>query len=143
MDGTLTTEAAIPDSAGLNLFRADPALASLARLYLPSDLADHLLPHLDRLGALAGSTLDALAAEADRNPPVLHPRNRRGEDQQSIAKHPAYREMERLAFGEFGLAALSHRGGVLGWPAPMPAAAKYLLTYLFAQAEFGSSAPSA
>ena len=106
MDGTpFTSESAVPDSAGLNLFRADPALASLARLYLPADLAEHLLPHLDRLGALAGSTLDALAGEADRNPPILHPRNRRGEDQQSIAKHPAYREMERLAFGEFGLAA--------------------------------------
>ena len=141
MDGTLTTESAVPDSAGLNLFRADPALASLARLYLPADLADHLLPHLDRLGALAGSTLDALAGQADRNPPILHARTRRGEDQQSIAKHPAYREMERFAFAEFGLAALSHRGGVLGWPAPMPAAAKYLLTYLFAQAEFGLLCP--
>ena len=142
MDGSpITTESDVPDSAGLNLFRADPALARLSRLYLPADLADHLLPHMDRLGALAGSTLDALASEADRNPPVLHPRNRRGEDQQSIAKHPAYREMERLAFSEFGLAALSHRGGVLGWPAPMPAAAKYLLTYLFAQAEFGLLCP--
>ena len=50
-------------------------------------------------------------------------------------------EMERLAFGEFGLAALSHRGGVLGWEAPMPPAAKYLLTYLFVQAEFGLCCP--
>lgn len=146
MDGSrITTESAVPDSAGLNLFRADPALAPLARLYLPPSiapgLADHLLPHLDRLGALAGSTLDALAGEADRNPPTLHPRTRQGEDIQSIAKHPAYREMERLAFGDFGLAALSHRGGVLGWPAPMPPAAKYLLTYLFAQAEFGLLCP--
>ncbi len=49
--------------------------------------------------------------------------------------------MERLAFGEFGLAALSHRGGVLGWPAPMPPAAKYLLTFLFVQAEFGLMCP--
>ena len=142
MDGSrITAESAVPDSAGLNLFRADPALASLARLYLPADLAEHLLPHLDRLGGLAGASLDALAGEADRNPPRLRPRTRRGEDIQSIDKHPAYREMERLAFGEFGLAALSHRGGVLGWPAPMPPAAKYLLTYLFAQAEFGLLCP--
>ncbi|HEY8614221.1 MAG TPA: acyl-CoA dehydrogenase family protein, partial [Roseomonas sp.] len=59
----------------------------------------------------------------------------------SIEYHPAYREMERLAFGEFGLAALSHRGGVLGWDKPMPPAAKYLLTYLFVQAEFGLCCP--
>src|SRR5712671_2950226 len=51
--------------------------------------------------------------------PVLRPRTRRGEDRQTIEKHPAYQEMERLAFGEFGLAALSHRGDVLGWPTPM------------------------
>jgi alkylation response protein AidB-like acyl-CoA dehydrogenase len=133
--------AAIPDSHGLNLFRADPVLARLASLYLPPDLAAHLEPHLDRLGALAGGTLDALAMTADHNPPELHHRNRRGEDTQSIEYHPAYREMERLAFGEFGLAALSHRGGVLGWNKPMPPAAKYLLTYLFVQAEFGLCCP--
>ncbi|MCR0982147.1 acyl-CoA dehydrogenase family protein [Roseomonas populi] len=133
--------AAIPDSHGLNLFRADPVLARMAALYLPDTLAAHLAPHLDRLGALAGGTLDALAMTADRNQPVLHHRNRRGEDAQSVEYHPAYREMERLAFGEFGLAALSHRGGVLGWDAPMPPAAKYLLTYLFVQAEFGLCCP--
>ncbi len=49
--------------------------------------------------------------------------------------------MEQFAFGDHGLAALSHRGGVLGWPAPMPPAAKYLLTYLFVQAEFGLMCP--
>jgi len=132
---------AVPDSHGLNLYRADPALARLAALYLPPDLDAHLAPHLDRLGALAGSELDTLAGEADRNPPVLHPRTRRGEDRQTIEKHPSYRAMERLAFGEYGLAALSHRGGVLGWPAPMPPAAKYLITYLFVQAEFGLMCP--
>ena len=32
---------------------------------------------------------------------------------EAIDYHPAYREMERIAFGEFGLAAMSHRAGVL------------------------------
>jgi len=136
MNGT-----AVPDSRGLNLFRADPALAGLAALYLPSDLYRQLEPHLDRLGALAGGRLDTLAGQADRNPPVLHVRSRSGEDGDWIEKHPAYRSMEELAFGAFGLAALSHRGGVLGWPTPMPPAAKYLLTYLFVQAEFGLMCP--
>ncbi len=132
---------AVPDSRGLNFFQADPMLARLARLYLPPDLAAHLLPHLDRLGALAGGRLDVLAGQADRHPPVLHPRSRTGADVPHIEKHPAYEEMERLAFGEFGLAAMSHRPGVLGWPAPLPPAAKYLLTYLFVQAEFGLMCP--
>lgn len=136
-----TGAAAIPDSQGLNLYRADPVLADSASLYLPEGLAAHLAPHMDRLGALAGGALDRLAMTADQNPPVLHHRSRRGGDEQTIEYHPAYREMERLAFGEFGLAALSHRPGVLGWDQPMPPAAKYLLTYLFVQAEFGLCCP--
>ena len=132
---------AVPDSRGLNLHRADPDLQRLAELYLPGGLAAHLEPHLDRLGALAGGELDELAGIADHNPPVLRPRTRRGEDAQGIDYHPAYRQLEQTAFGDYGLAALSHRAGVLGWNAPMPPAAKYVLTYLFVQAEFGLCCP--
>ncbi len=138
-----TTSAAspVPDNFGVNRFRDDPELDALLALYLPAPLHAHLRPHLDRLGAMAGARLDALAGEADRNPPTLSVRSRRGEDQQRIHKHPAYVELERAAYGEFGLAALSHRGGVLGWPDPMPATAKYALTFLFVQAEFGLCCP--
>ncbi|HEY1931834.1 MAG TPA: hypothetical protein VGG99_07480 [Acetobacteraceae bacterium] len=131
----------VPDSHGLNLYRADPTLARLIRLYVLPDLATHLHPHLDRLGALAGGRLDALAATADKNPPVLHHRTRAGADRQSIEKHPAFVEMERLAFGEYGIAALSHHPGVLGWPARLPPIAKYLIVFLFSQAEFGLMCP--
>ena len=130
----------MPDSRGLNLFRADPYAAALSRLYLPAALHAHLLPHLDRLGALAGGRMDELAADADRHPPTLSVRNRAGADESRIDKHPAYVELERLAYSEFG-AALSHRGGALGWPEPMPAAAKYALSHLFVQAEFGLCCP--
>jgi acyl-CoA dehydrogenase len=132
---------AVPDAAGQNLWRADPAFARLLPLYLPAELLAVLLPQLDRLGALAGGELDALAGTADRNPPQLLHRTRRGEDAQSVEYHPAYREMERLAFGEFGLTSMSHRPGVFGWPAPLPPAAKYALTFLFSQAEFGLLCP--
>ena len=131
---------AIPDSRGINLYRADGDAAALFRHYLPVDLFGHLEPHLDRLGALAGGRLDMLAGIADHNPPTLAVRQRTGEDCNRIEKHPAYVEMERLAFAEFGLAALSHRGA-LGWPEPMPPVAKYALTYLFVQAEFGLLCP--
>ncbi|KAG4080825.1 hypothetical protein HA402_009996 [Bradysia odoriphaga] len=137
----LATATAVPDARGLNLFRADPHAAGLASLYLPADLYTHLLPHLDRLGALAGGKMDELASIADKNPPTLSVRARSGSDQSRIEKHPAYVELERLAYSEFGLAAMSHRGGVLGWPTPMPPAAKYALTHLFAQAEFGLCCP--
>ncbi len=140
-DALSLNQAAVPDSRGINLYTADPALRRLAGLYMPADLLAHLEPHLHRLGGLAGGALDELAGQADRNPPILHVRSRNGTDLQHIEKHPAYIAMEQLAFGEYGLAALSHRGGVLGWPDPMPAVAKYLITYLFVQAEFGLMCP--
>jgi alkylation response protein AidB-like acyl-CoA dehydrogenase len=133
--------AALPDSRGTNLFRADPGFAALLALYLEPGLHAHLLPHLDRLGALAGDRLDELAGIADRNPPQLRHRDRAGEDRQSIEKHPAYAAMERIAFSEYGLAAMSHRPGVLGWPGALPPAAKYALSYVFVQAEFGLCCP--
>lgn len=135
------TEHPVPDRAGANAFDDDPEFASLLPLYLPPALADHLLPHLRRLGELAGGRLDELARTADLNPPTLEHRSRDGHDRQRVHKHPAYVEMERVAFSDFGLAAMSHRGGVLGWPEPMPAAVKYALTYLFVQAEFGLCCP--
>ena len=133
--------AAVPDSHGTNLFAADPSFDALLSLYLPPDLHAHLKPHLQRLGALAGSELDELALTADKNPPQLHHRTRAGEDRQWIEKHPAYRRLEEVAFREFGLAAMSHRPGVLGWPKPLPPAAKYALSYLYVQAEFGVCCP--
>ncbi len=131
----------IADSRGLNLYRADPGYAGLLGLYLDADLFAHLAPHFDRLGAIAGSELDQRAAEADRTPPQLHHRTRTGEDRQWVEKHPSYRRLEEVAFGEYGLAAMSHRAGVLGWPRPLPPIVKYALTYLYVQAEFGVCCP--
>lgn len=130
----------VPDARGINLYTAD-ACHRIFGCYLPADLKTHLEPHLSRLGALAGEHLDDLAGVADKHPPTLSVRTRAGIDQSHVHKHPAYVELERWAYSEFGLAAMSHRGGVLGWPEPMPPAAKYALTYLFVQAEFGLCCP--
>ncbi|AHV93916.1 acyl-CoA dehydrogenase family protein [Bordetella holmesii] len=134
-------QTAVPDSRGQNLFDVDPYAAPMAACYLPEDLYTHLLPHLRRLGELAGGQMDELAMTADHQAPTLSVRHRSGADESRVEKHPAYVELERLAYSEFGLAALSHRSGVLGWPKPMPAAAKYALSHLFVQAEFGLCCP--
>lgn len=131
----------IPDRAGSNAYLDDPEFEPLLRLYLKADLFEHLQPHLRQLGELAGGELDTLAYEADQNPPTLQHRSRAGLDDQRILKHPAYIAMEKLAFSDYGLAAMSHRGGVLGWPTPMPPVAKYALSFLFVQAEFGLCCP--
>jgi alkylation response protein AidB-like acyl-CoA dehydrogenase len=136
-----TQQAALPDSRGRNAFDDDRSLRDLLPLYLPADLLAHLTPQLHQLGSLVGDRLDELAHSADANPPILHHRDRRGLDRQWIEKHPAYGAMEQIAFGDLGLAAMSHRPGVLGWPERLPPAAKYALTYLFVQSEFGLCCP--
>lgn len=129
-----------PETRGGNFYAIDRSLKDLLTLYLPEDERRHLAPHFERLGGLVGNALDDLAAAADRNPPVLHPRDRQGRDNARIEKHPAYREMERIAFSEFEMAAMSHRPA-LGWPTPINPVAKYTFQYLFSQSEFGLMCP--
>src|SRR5262249_38485922 len=83
-----------PDCAGQNFYRIDRGLRDLLPLYLPPSDFAHLELHFDRLGALAGGRLDELARIADKHPPLLHPRDRFGRDEDWIDYHGAYREME-------------------------------------------------
>ncbi|QCI64381.1 acyl-CoA dehydrogenase family protein [Phreatobacter stygius] len=131
----------IPDSFGTNAYLSDPDFARLLRVYGAPDLVAAVEPHFIRLGQLVRADLDQLALAADSHPPVLKSRTRSGADWQSIDKHPSYVALERHAFSGFGLAAMSHRGGVFGWPAPLPPVIKYGLTMLFVQAEFGLCCP--
>lgn len=129
-----------PETRGINAFDDDPSLRGLLGVYLtPNDQAV-LEPTLRRLGGLVHGRLDALAHDADRNPPVLRPRDRQGRDLQSIDKHPAYIEMERIGFQDFAMAAMSHRPA-LGLDTPVPPVAKYAIQYLFAETEFGLLCP--
>src|SRR6476646_6030518 len=130
-----------PDTTGMNFYRADPALTDLLRLHLPDALFRYIEPHLDRRGGLSGGYLDECARLADRHTPVLHQRDKFGRDTQYIEYHPAYRELEKAAFGEFGIHALSIRKGIMGWPDKYPVVAKHAFTYLFNQAEFGVGCP--
>jgi acyl-CoA dehydrogenase len=135
------SERVAPDCAGLNFFTLDRSLQDLLHCYLPDDLREHLTPHYTRLGALAGGRLDALARLSDRHIPRLNARDRLGRDEDWIEFHPAYREMEQIGYGEFGIHCMSRRPGVLGWPQTVPPVAKYVFQYLFAQSEFGLMCP--
>lgn len=129
-----------PDCHGLNFYDIDQSLQDLLPLYLADDLCEHMTPHYRRLGEIAGGRLDELARLADRHGPVLHARDAFGRDEEWIEFHPAYREMELIAFGDFGIHALSRRPGVLGWDGT-PTTAKYILQYLFVQSEFALMCP--
>src|SRR3979411_933915 len=130
-----------PDTAETNVYFCFPALADLLRIHLPDALFRHIEPHLDRLGALAGGHLDECARLADRHVPGLPQRDRFGRDAQWIENHPPYRELEKAAFGEFGIHAMSLRKGILGWPQTYPVVAKHAFTFLLNQAEFGLGCP--
>ena len=130
-----------PDMHGHNFFAIDRQFRDLLSLYMEPALLKAMTPHFDRLGALAGGRLDELAQIADKHPPVLNPRDRFGRDEDWIEYHPAYREMEKIAFEQFGMHAMSHRAGVLGLGEPAHPLVKYAITYLFVQAEFGLMCP--
>lgn len=137
-----TTDPVPADCQGQNVFTLDPDFAALAHLYLDEAEQAHFLPRFEQLGAIAGGELDALARTADRHPPVLQRRTPQGRDEDRIEYHPAFRAMEKIAYERFGLHAASHRGGVLDWPGPLSPVAKYALTYLFVQGEFGLMCPA-
>src|SRR6266851_5665807 len=102
-----------PDCAGANFYAIDRGLRDLLELYLAPDDFHRLEPHFDRFGR----------------------------DEDWIDYHSSYREMEKIAFGDFQFHAMSHRAGALGMDRPLPAVAKYALQYLFVQAEFGLMCP--
>src|SRR5437899_2481290 len=114
------TQDGMPTTRGLNFYVADPNLQFVCSTVMEPDVLARARPVLLELGAVAGDELDALAAEADRHPPTLRPYDERGRRVDEVVFHPAYRAMERLAFERFGLAAMSHRDGVLGWPGRVP-----------------------
>ncbi|THU05036.1 DNA alkylation response protein [Lampropedia puyangensis] len=131
----------VPDRHGRSLYADDLQLQRLLQLYLPKTVFEHLQPYFQRMGELAGGRLDELAGIADKNPPELQYRSRVGVDEQRVLKHPAYVEMEHIAWNQFGLSVISHRDDVLGWQGRLPPLVKYALTYLFVQAEFGLCCP--
>lgn len=125
----------IPDSEHCNFFEADKDMAALLSLHLGPAYYAGIKDKLSDLGGRITGELDTLALLADRNPPVLYPRNRRAEALDRIEKHPAYIALEKVAYAELGLASLSHDGN------NNPPLLKYALTYLFVQAEFGLCCP--
>ncbi|WP_327393371.1 MULTISPECIES: acyl-CoA dehydrogenase family protein [unclassified Streptomyces] len=119
----------------------EPALRPLLERLLSDEDRARAEPVLDELGAVAAGELDTLAAVADAHPPRLRQYAPDGRRIDEVDHHPAFARMEELAYERFGLAAMSHRPGVLGWPTPVPHTVKYALSYLFVQSEFGLACP--
>jgi len=125
----------------MNFADADPALRALLDQVLDGDDRARIEPILDDVGQIAAGELDRLAAVADAHPPVLRQYDPSGARIDEVDYHPAYRRLCELGFQRYGLAAMSHRAGVLGWPALVSHVVKYALSYVFVQSEFGLACP--
>jgi putative acyl-CoA dehydrogenase len=121
-----------PPFEGRNLFAIDAALASaIGRHGVASSTQA-----LSQWGATLGAHESyALADAANRNPPVLHTLDRRGERIDEVAFHPAWDALMRLA-----MAAGEH---CAPWRNRVPGAqvARAAMYYLHAQVENGTQCP--
>ncbi|TSI17013.1 acyl-CoA dehydrogenase family protein [Brevibacterium aurantiacum] len=124
----------------MNYIDLDPALRPLIESYLDTSDQELLAPVLTALGADAAQRLAPLADVADKNPPTLAQFNREGDRVDMIDYHHSYLELQKAAYEEYGLSALSHRG-LHGWADVPPHLVKYILSYVFVQAEFGLACP--
>lgn len=132
---------AMPDTRDVNFYDAALYLRFLLRRRLdPAELAA-AEPRLRDLGSRVGNELEDLAAEADRQSPPLIVRDKRGEPVNDVAPSRAYRELERILYGEFGMAAMAMRPGVILDDRPSSLLLNDAFTFLAAQAESGLFCP--
>jgi acyl-CoA dehydrogenase len=125
----------------MNFADRDPALRPLLDRYLQPPDRELIEPVLTELGRLAAEEIDRHARLAELNPPRLRQYSPAGDRIDEVEFHPSYDRMVEIGFCRFGLAALTNRGGVLGWEAPTPQVVKYALSYVFTQAEYGLGCP--
>jgi acyl-CoA dehydrogenase len=133
----------MPDTGGINFYSADPDLSFLLKRHLSTEDDQRTQAILFEMGAVASQKMDRLAALANRQGPVLVQFDKKGQRIDEVIFHPAYHELERIAFQDFAIAACSHREYALGWPGRIPQPVKFALGYLGMQAESGVFCPVA
>jgi alkylation response protein AidB-like acyl-CoA dehydrogenase len=132
---------AMPDTRGVNFYETDHYLRFLLHHRLAADELVLVEPRLIELGVRLGGEIEDLAAEADKHTPALVVRNKRGERVDEVVPSRAYRELERILYGEYGMAAMSLRAGVLAANRPSSLVANDAFIYLATQGESGLFCP--
>ncbi len=133
----------MPTSEGINFFSSDPDLSFLLRRHLSVEDYERAEIILFKMGAIASQKMDHLAEEANRHSPVLIQFDKKGQRIDEVVFHPAYHELECIAYQDFAIAACSHREGALEWKGRIPQTVKFALGYLGMQAESGVFCPIA
>jgi len=123
----------------INRWTQDATLPRLLAQYLGPEGRAWLEPRLDRLGA-ATEQLDHWAALADRHPPRWVPRDRLGCSLDELEFHPAYRDLQRISYGQ-GIIADYYQPDTRRLLGTAREVAKFAEGYLFSQAEQGLYCP--
>jgi alkylation response protein AidB-like acyl-CoA dehydrogenase len=132
--------APIPDPPDISYWDASPALRELLKRKLsPADFA-WAAPQFREMGELAARVVAPLAAVADRESPRLVTRTPVGEPISRVDYHPAYREMERIAYGS-GMVSKKYDAATLAAHGSSMHVVTFALGYLFAMAEMGLYCP--
>ncbi|HEY7339893.1 MAG TPA: acyl-CoA dehydrogenase family protein [Ktedonobacterales bacterium] len=132
---------AMPDTRRVNFYDAAPYLRFVLRKYLdPKEWAIAELL-LRELGSRVGNEIEDLAAEADRESPPLVVRNKRGEPINDVLPSRAYRDLERILYGEYGMAAMAMRPGVIEADRSSSLVLNDAFIFLAGQAESGLFCP--
>lgn len=129
-----------PLEGGQNLWREDAVLRHLTRRSVPEATWRWAEPELEAMGSAVGLRVEALAATADQQGPVLRTHDRTGARIDAVDYHPAYRELAEIAYGS-GLVALKYDPVIRAAHPESLHAIGFTLGYLFAQGEQGLYCP--
>jgi acyl-CoA dehydrogenase len=123
-----------------NVFDADPVLQGiLKRQWGPTAYAK-ATPRLRKMGDAVGNEADLWSDLADHQGPRLVTHDRNGERIDEILYHPAYRELQKVAYGG-GIVAASYDPTLAAERGNRPKALTFSLGYLFGQTECGLYCP--
>src|SRR5687767_3133052 len=127
----------IPDAPTQSYWEASPDFRALCRRKLADSAFAWAEPQLAAMGETAAREVAPLAAIADREQPRLVTHDARGERISRVEYHPAYREMERIAYGS-GMVAMKYQTHEHSREA---AFVGFALGYMFGMAECGLYCP--
>lgn len=132
---------AMPDTRDVNFYDAAHYLRFQLHRRLDSRELAAAEPLLRSLGSRVGNELEDLAVEADRESPPLMVRDKRGEPVNDVAPSRAYRKLERIIYGEYGMAAMAMRPGIIESDRASSLLLNDAFIFLASQAESGLFCP--
>jgi acyl-CoA dehydrogenase len=130
-----------PLPARRSFFTQDPVLQALLARQLPAATWAWARPQLAHMGAEAAGWVGENARIADRDSPRLVTHDRFGNRIDRVDYHPAYREMEKLAYGS-GMVGMKYEPELRALHGGHLQTVGFALAYLFTQGECGLVCPA-